>query len=125
MANGRNMVNLALQAWHDKAMASIHVAELAKVANVSQIDNGLIDVTPLAATGKGRPTINSCYITQQAKYVPTQLNGDQLSFRKLKVGDVVSIAFLDFDSDNFNGGTFKVGSNRVHSINDVIVLGVV
>lgn len=45
----------------------------------------------------------------------------------LKVGSVVTIGFFDRELDNFHGDgrTYKVETDRMHSLNDATLLGVV
>lgn len=44
----------------------------------------------------------------------------------LKVGSVVTVGFFDREIDNFqHGKNYKIESDRMHSLNDPIVLGVI
>ncbi|MEJ6401041.1 hypothetical protein [Nicoliella lavandulae] len=50
----------------------------------------------------------------------------KLKWEKLKKGSVVLVGFMDRDTDNFTGSAtnYKIKPERMHSLNDSIVLGV-
>lgn len=120
--NGKNYMDLTFKAMAERIQGSIHVGELAKVTSIK---DEFASVQPLGSNGSGRSTLNNVYITKQVMYVPKDLNDDQPTYRKLKVGDVVVVLFLDFDSDNFDGSNFTVTTSRAHSLNDAVIVGVI
>lgn len=148
MANkkGVDYISQTLSSLKNSTMYAIHVAEIAKVTSVADIDDNEVNVTPLGSDGDGKPELQSVFITDQAKFVPDKLvsiqdtvhgyvtataqsSGDSkakmMSYRKLKVGDIVAVAYLDYDHDNFQGSEFEIGTNRSHSVNDAIVIGTI
>lgn len=123
---GKDYISATLKALQERTMAYIHVGEFAKVTSIDDIDSGEVNVMPLAGDGDGKPELQSVFILEQAKYVPDNLGDDnKLSYRKLKVGDIVLVNYLDSDHDNFQGSEFEVSTDRMHSVNDAIVVGVV
>ena len=43
-----------------------------------------------------------------------------------KVGSVVAIGFFDREIDNYSGAkNYKIGTDRMHSLNDPVILGVI
>lgn len=92
----------------------------------------LADIQPLELGESGEKQNNmilGCSVIQQARQqiIPNGLNnnGDpKFKVKKLKSGDTVFIVFADGDLDEFESGDYKPASNRKHSINDGLVIGI-
>lgn len=94
------------------------------IGTVTKFEDGVADVqpAPLQSDDSKRPVIIECPVLQSALI---DFNKDGYAIHKpLKTGDKVLLGFHDRDLENYNGQkTYKLATNRMHSINDGIVLG--
>jgi hypothetical protein len=101
---------------------STNVAEMAEVLSYS---GGEADVTPLIDDSGGADevgVINACPVLVSALI---GIEDGKVVPRDLKKGDTVFIVFNNRDLDNFEGKKFTKSSDRMHDINDAVVVGVV
>lgn len=123
------MVQRLEDAFHDLVEAlkdaqgyGTNVAEIAEVVSYS---GSTADVLPLVDDAGGRDevgVINECPILVTALIA---VNNGKLAVRELKKGDNVLIVFNNRDLDNYSKGKFSKSSDRMHDVNDAIVVGVI
>lgn len=100
---------------------------VAQIASVTAYDsaNKTADVKPLIDDVGGKDEaaiINDCPVVKSALL---KIDGDKAYWDKLHKGDQVLIVFNDRNLDNYNKGSYKKDSERMHSINDAVVVGVI
>lgn len=111
-----------VEALKDAQSYGTNVAEIAEVVSYS---NGTADVTPLVDDSGGRDevgVINACPVLVTALI---GIEDGKVTVRDLKKGDNVFIIFNNRDLDNFETGKFTKSSDRMHDINDAVVIGVI
>lgn len=110
-----NCINIGKVTHYDKKR---HVADIQPLP--LQLDNekmAVITNTIVPASIYSQDDLNS-QLAQKNKIKYTKL---------MKVGAVVCIGFFDRELDNYHGNNsnYKIESDRMHSLNDAIVLGVI
>lgn len=102
----------------DKSGYSINVSNFAKVVSYDSTHH-TADVQPQVDDEGGQdevgiiigcPVLMNCYAFDGGK--------------SMKNGATVFIVFNDRDLDNFDGGKYTKASDRTHSVNDAVVVGV-
>ncbi|WP_105956177.1 Gp138 family membrane-puncturing spike protein [Apilactobacillus quenuiae] len=101
----------------------INVGEFAEV---NSFDNSkkLADVTPLIDDKGGideSVKINQCPVLNNA--LMKLNNKNCYVYDPLKKGEVVFIVFSNRNLDDFHGGKYTKDSERMHSINDAVIIG--
>ncbi len=120
----------------DKTKYETNVGEFAKVVRYNK-DTHTADVQPLVDDVGGRdeariinecPVLYPCYAIDELRAEIVNKAKDAMKSVDLrptmKVGATVFIIFNNRDLDNFNGGSFRKSSERMHDINDAVVVGV-
>ncbi|GAA3610918.1 hypothetical protein GCM10022296_13290 [Secundilactobacillus similis DSM 23365 = JCM 2765] len=121
----------------NKANYDINVANMATVISYDA-KRHVADVQPSVSDAGGQddvgvinecPVLYPCYAVDELRDEIIKLadgNLKQLNKREtMKVGATVYIVFNDRDLDNFSGtGTYTKASDRTHSVNDAVVVGV-
>lgn len=92
-------------------MKEINVMQLCRVVSIS---GTRANVQPLAVSNNSKSAmIMNALITQH-------------SLPDMGIGQVVIVGFCDNDIDNYRGAAdFPTSSNRMHSVNDAVILGVI
>lgn len=113
--------------------SQINCVSLGKVNNYSKSKHTCdVQLLPLKSNVDKNPTITEVVvpisITEQDDF--NQKIASKLSIpynKKFKVGCVVTVGFFDRELDNFknNADNYKIETDRMHSLNDAVVLGVI
>lgn len=148
----QNSSYLALRNIIHAIKNSIYVAELCKVVKYDKKKH-IADVLPLANSSDGEPSpqllevpvAKSCYEvdelttalkdefkkidkfqTEKGRKIGTGLV-KKLPKKVMKKGAVVIVLIVDNDTDNWTGknASFTPETNRLHDINDAIIVGVI
>lgn len=102
----------------DKSSYSINVSNFAKVISYDSIHH-IADIQPQINDEGGQddigiivgcPVLMNCYAFDGG--------------RSMRDGATVFVVFNDRDLDNFEGNSYTKASDRTHSINDAVVVGV-
>ena len=117
-----------------KAIASqINCITIAKVTHYDT-KRHLADVQPLPLQLDNEKTaVVTNAIVPASIYAQDSLNAqlakaNKIKYNKLmKVGSVVTVGFFDRELDNYhdNNANYKIESDRMHSLNDPVILGVI
>ncbi|WP_353486078.1 Gp138 family membrane-puncturing spike protein [Apilactobacillus xinyiensis] len=101
----------------------INVSELARVDSFNE-GSKTADVTPLIDDDDGYDKavkINSCPVMSAALMKLNHTN--HYVYDALKPGMIVFIVFSNRNIDNFEGGKYKKDTERMHSMNDAVIVG--
>lgn len=101
----------------------INVGEFAEVNSFDKTKK-LADITPLINDKGGideAVKINQCPVLNNALMKLDDKN--YYVYDPLKKGDVVFIVFSNRNLDNFEGGKYAKDTERMHSINDAVIIG--
>lgn len=103
-------------------MEQINVGEFAKIKSYDESTQTADIITAIEDSDTdGSITINACPVLQNALLkIDSDGNVKQVPFSK---GELVFIIFNNRDLDNFEGGPYTKNTNRMHSINDAVVVG--
>lgn len=120
----------------NKTKYETNVGEFAKVVHYNKGAH-TADVQPLVDDVGGRdeariinecPVLYPCYAVDELRaeiVSKAQEAMKSIALRPtMKVGATVFIVFNNRDLDNFDGGSFQKSSDRMHDINDAVVVGV-
>lgn len=138
----RNRLSIAFSRMLPMAIASqIHCLSIGKVIKYNHSDH-TCNVQPLAKQSNGdkRPVYNYC-IVPASIYKQDEFNTavyqsakedihfpDVPKWKPLQYGSIVAVGACDREIDNLNLATkrsYQIGTSRMHSFNDGIVLGVI
>ncbi|TPR40397.1 Gp138 family membrane-puncturing spike protein [Apilactobacillus micheneri] len=102
---------------------NINVGDFAQVKTFDE-SKKTADIIPLVDDKGGideAVKINKCPVLMPALMKLNENN--RYVYDPLKTGDVVFIVFANRNLDNFEGGKYSKDSERMHSINDAVVVG--
>jgi len=125
------MVQTMEEAFHDLITTITdsvsYATNVSEIASIVSYSDGSADVQPLVDDSGGRDevgVISGCPVLKSA-LLDFDSDGKGIK-RDLKKGDTVLIVFNNRDLDNFSGNSsFTKSSERMHDINDAVVVGVV
>ncbi|MCT2881912.1 Gp138 family membrane-puncturing spike protein [Lentilactobacillus buchneri] len=119
-----------------KTKYETNVGEMATVVRYDKAHR-TADVQPLVDDVGGRdeariinecPVLYPCYAVDELRAELIRKAKDAMKTIEprvtMKVGATVFIVFNNRDLDNFDGGSFQKSSDRMHDINDAVVVGV-
>lgn len=113
--------------------AQINCINIGKVTHYDT-KRHLADVQPLPLQLDNEKTaVVTNALVPASIYVQDDLNvqlakANKIKYTKLmKVGSVVTVGFFDRELDNYhdNNANYKIESDRMHSLNDPVILGVI
>ena len=113
--------------------AQINCINIGKVTHYDT-KRHLADVQPLPLQLDNEKTaVVTNALVPASIYVQDDLNAqlakaNKVKYNKLmKVGSVVTVGFFDRELDNYhdNNANYKIESDRMHSLNDPVILGVI
>lgn len=102
------------------------VIQVAYIGKISKLTPPTAEIQPLAIiAGKKQNIVSKAhFLTMPLEYVDSANDKSNPGKLNYKVGDNVGVVVLDVDNMYFtNGSTFKVDSNRRHSIDFSLVIG--
>lgn len=115
----------------NKSAFDINVGDMAKVVSYDK-SRHVADVLPLVDDAGGKdevgvinecPVLYNCYAADELyKKISSKIGIEAKEV--MKVGATVYIAFNNRDLDEFDGGKYSKSSERMHDINDAVVVGV-
>ncbi|MHA3065658.1 Gp138 family membrane-puncturing spike protein [Lacticaseibacillus saniviri] len=105
---------------------NFNVAQLARVVSLNG-DRSKADVQPMVLnqSGSKRGMLLNVPVTRHLQQ-KIRLEGESSYLDQIKKGDVAIVVFLDRSIENWSGGNgdFKLGSLRMHNVNDAVIVGV-
>ncbi|GEP72040.1 hypothetical protein FD12_GL001384 [Lentilactobacillus rapi DSM 19907 = JCM 15042] len=120
----------------NKTKYETNVGEFAKIVRYNK-GSHTADVQPLVDDVGGRdeariinecPVLYPCYAVDELRAEIISKGQDAMKTISprptIKPGATVFIVFNNRDLDNFTGGSFQKSSDRMHDINDAVVVGV-
>lgn len=89
-----------------------------------------VQLLPLQSDGNKRTPLNEVLVPksiwQTDKAMQAIKEKISIEYQSLKVGSVVAVGFFDREIDNFSGkANYKLESDRMHALNDALVLEVI
>lgn len=114
-------------------MAQINCINIGKVTKYNKAKNTCdVQLLPLQLDSQKMAEITEVLvpasITSQDEFNSKIAKINKVAYKKLfKVGAVVSVGFLDRELDNYHGNNsnYKIETDRMHSLNDAVILGVI